>query len=140
MSDEERDGETARPEYGASEETRPPAVGWFTVYAIAMALMYFCAIGLGTVLLVFAPGSTADEVLELRINGIVCIVVGIPCLAVFAVAPFLPRRRWVWIYDLVLICLGMTNCCCLPVCIPLLIFWIKPETKAWFGHPSARAG
>jgi hypothetical protein len=33
----------------------------------------------------------------------------------------------------VIICLGMTSACFLPVCIPLLIFWIKPETKLYFG-------
>ena len=54
-------------------------------------------------------------------------------LVVFAVAPFLPRRKWVWIYDLVVICLGMTSCCTLPVCIALLIFWIRPETRQFFG-------
>jgi hypothetical protein len=28
--------------------------------------------------------------------------------------------------------LGMTSACTLPICIPLLIFWLKPETKAFF--------
>ncbi|MGB7159266.1 MAG: hypothetical protein WBD40_14450 [Tepidisphaeraceae bacterium] len=58
---------------------------------------------------------------------------GVPLAAVFGVAPFLPRRPWVWIYDLVLICLGLTSICCMPATIPLLIFWLKPEAKAWFG-------
>jgi hypothetical protein len=40
----------------------------------------------------------------------------------------------VWVYDIVLICLGMTSVCCMPVTIPLLIFWIKPDAKAWFGR------
>jgi hypothetical protein len=35
-------------------------------------------------------------------------------------------------YDLVLICIGMTSCCILPAAIPLLIFWLKPEAKNWF--------
>ena len=53
---------------------------------------------------------------------------------VFGAAPFLPRRPWVWIYDLVLICLGLTSVCCLPATIPLLVYWLKPEAKSWFGR------
>jgi hypothetical protein len=35
---------------------------------------------------------------------------------------------------MVLICIGMNSCCLLPASIPLLIFWIKPETKTYFGR------
>lgn len=56
-------------------------------------------------------------------------------LFVASIAPFfLIPRPWVWIFDLVLICMGMTSVCFLPMCIPLLIHWLKPETKAWFGR------
>jgi hypothetical protein len=30
--------------------------------------------------------------------------------------------------------IGMTSCCFLPFLIPLLIYWLKPETKAYFGR------
>jgi hypothetical protein len=58
---------------------------------------------------------------------------GVALAAPFAVAPFLPRRRWVWVLHVVLIALGMTSCACIPATVPLLIFWIRPETQAWFG-------
>jgi hypothetical protein len=29
----------------------------------------------------------------------------------------------------------MTSACFLPFCIPLLIFWLKPEAKHYFGRP-----
>jgi hypothetical protein len=38
-----------------------------------------------------------------------------------------------WVYDLVVICLGMTSACILPASVPLLIFWLKPEVKSHFG-------
>ena len=41
---------------------------------------------------------------------------------------------WLWIYDLIIICLGMTSACFWPAVIPLLIFWLKPETKRHFGR------
>ena len=42
-------------------------------------------------------------------------------------------RPWVWTYDLVVICFGFTSACFFPFCIPLLIFWLKPPVKEWFG-------
>ena len=41
---------------------------------------------------------------------------------------------WAWIYGMVLICIGLTSPCCLPVTIPLLIGWIKDDAKAYFGR------
>ena len=35
---------------------------------------------------------------------------------------------------MLLICVGMTSCCCIPACLPILLQWIKPDTKAWFGY------
>ncbi len=56
---------------------------------------------------------------------------------VLLVACFLPfvlkPRPWLWIYHLVIICLGLTSPCFMPFSIPLLVFWIKPETKAFYG-------
>jgi hypothetical protein len=38
----------------------------------------------------------------------------------------------VWIYGIVLIALGMTSACFVPACIPLLIYWLKPDAKSYF--------
>lgn len=70
----------------------------------------------------------------MQIVGVVFAVIGVPLGVVFAAAPFLPRRPWVWVYDLVLIILGLTSCITWPLTIPLLIYWLKAETKWWFGQ------
>jgi hypothetical protein len=64
----------------------------------------------------------------------VLIVVMLPFLAAFAASLFLKARPWVWVYDLVLIAFGFTGCLTLPFAIALLIYWLKPETKAYFGR------
>lgn len=51
----------------------------------------------------------------------------------YAIAAMIPRRPWRWTVGLVAICLGLTGCTA-PFAIPLLIFWVKPETKAAFGR------
>jgi hypothetical protein len=53
---------------------------------------------------------------------------------VVCLLPLICRPRpWLWVYDLVVICIGFTSGCFWPICIPLLIFWIKPEVKQYFG-------
>lgn len=115
---------------------RPAVWTWFVVYCVAMALLYLaCAVGFPFAI-AQDPEMTRQDVMIL--GGIVagvCVAFAVP----FAIAPFLPRRSWVWIYDVVLICFGMTSVCCLPITIPLLIFWLKPETQAYFGRGTVAA-
>jgi hypothetical protein len=114
---------------------RPKVWEWFVVYCVAMAVLYLACAALGVAMIVVDPAAGDVDPAEARsmdIQGAVLLVMGVALLAPFAAAPFLPRRKWVWIFDLVLICLGLTSCCTIPACIPLLLYWLKPEGKAWF--------
>ncbi len=120
----------------------PGVVTWFKVYAGAMLLLYLFVMGMGVLFLVNPdlmvdpdagmssnrPADTAEAV----IMGALYLGLGSVFALAFLVSFFLPRSKGTWIYDLVLICLGLTSCCCLPASIPLLIFWIKQETRDWF--------
>ncbi len=116
---------------------RPQVWPWQVAYCVLMAVVYAAVVAFGVFLLVMGeslgPSTTQDPV-GIRIQAIIMMVMGVPFFLMFAAAPFLPRRPWVWIYHLVLIGLTMTSCACLPFAIPLIIFWLKPETKAYF-HP-----
>lgn len=117
--------------------TRPSAVTCFNVYAVLMALLYFGLAALMVVAFLLSrndPDMSNDERFDMQIVGVVFAVIGVPLGVVFAAAPFLPRRPWVWVYDLVLIILGLTSCITWPLTIPLLIYWLKAETKWWFGQ------
>lgn len=123
---------TAPPSY-----TKPAVVNWFLAYAIFMALLYLLCFVAGILILTLGADALADsgqDPMEAKIQGWVLLVIGLPLAIAFAVGAMLPRRPWVWIYDLVLIALGLTSVCCMPATIPLLIFWIKSETKVWFGR------
>ena len=78
-------------------------------------------------------GPLEMEELEKRITAGVCIALGLP----FAVASILPLlfepRPWLWVYGIVLLATGFTSCCFWPICIPLLVFWIKPDVQRYFG-------
>ena len=116
---------------------RPPVLPWFVAYAIFMALLYLLVGVFGAMILIVGPEqfeTPRRDADMIAVQGIVFVFIGPLLFIPFALAPFLGRKPWVWVYDLVLICLGMTSCACLPATIPLLIFWLKPETKAWFGR------
>lgn len=98
-----------------------------------MALLYLLLLVMGVVFLFIEPDQNMSE-LEAKTMSAVFIVFGLVLGVPFAAAPFLPRQSWVWVFGLVLICIGLTSTCCLPVCIPLLILWLKPEMKAFYGR------
>ncbi len=111
---------------------RPPVWNWYLAYVALMALLY---IGTGIAFLTFGmivpPGELPPEdMIMFWIMPACTCPFGILYLAAF----FLPKEPWAWVYHLVLICIGLTSACCMPVCIPLMIFWLKPETKAYFGR------
>lgn len=104
-----------------------------------MALLNLGAAIVGVVFLFAEPDREMSE-LEASIMGFVFLVFGVAFAVVYAAGPFLPRQSWVWVFGLVLICLGLTSACCLPVCIPLLIHWLKPEMKEFYGRTQYPSG
>jgi len=101
-----------------------------------MALLYLFCLGLGIIFLVAEPTSPDTSAEEARLMGLIFAILGFLLTIPFAAGPFLPREPWAWIFGLVLICIGLGSACCLPFTIPLLIFWLKPETKSYFGRNS----
>ena len=112
----------------------PPVWKWYIVYCILMAILYLITTLFGLGFLLLGPEAPDMTETEARVMGFIFLIFSLPLLVIFALAPFLPKKPWVWIYGLVLIALGMTSMCCLPATIPLLIFWIKPETRQFFGR------
>lgn len=108
---------------------------WFRVYLGILCLMYAFCTALGVFLVFFSSGFPElanDE--NTAISGWIMLVAGVPFLVASALPFFLRPKSWVWIYDLVIICSGMVSACLLPITIPLLIYWIKPDTKKYFGR------
>ncbi len=120
----------------AAAKPAPGVLGWYRAYAAAMALLYLLVAGLAIVAMVarhrLADAETPPAVL--LVFALLTLLLSLGLLAAFVAALLLPPRPWVWIYHLVLITVGMTSACCLPACIALLVFWIKPEARAHFGR------
>ena len=114
----------------------PKVVFWFKLYAGFLAFIYLLVTGCSMIFFFVSPAELEMERPEALIMGGVFLAFGLSFLIASALPLFLKPRPWVWIYDLVIICLGLTSACSLPMCIPLLIFWLKPETKRHFGRVS----
>jgi hypothetical protein len=113
----------------------PKVLFWFKVYLSVLSLMYAVCIALGVCFVFFQEFSAriTDEE-NLVVEGWLLLIAGVVLLAATLLPFFLKPKPWVWVYNLVIICLGMTSSCLVIACIPLLIFWVKPELKKYFGR------
>jgi hypothetical protein len=114
---------------------RPPVIFWYKVYCAFMTVLYLLAVVMCVLCFVtfVSDAEVRESGVEYIVASVLLIAVNLAFLLPNIVALFLRPRPWVWIYGLVIICLGMHSCCWLPACVALLIFWFKPETKAYFG-------
>lgn len=108
---------------------------WFRVYCSFMAFLYLlCTLGGIGALVISMTGNIPknDERIMLIVQGIIFMIVSLPLMAIFVFGLNLPRRKWGWIFGIVLIAIGLTSPCCMPASIPLLIFWMKPELRRFY--------
>lgn len=113
----------------------PKVLTWFKGYLAILCLMYLLVIALGVFVFYSAsakPDRFGDE--HPAWTGWAMVILGVLFLIASALPFFLRSKPWVWVYDLVVICSGMTSVCLVPASIALLIFWIKPETRKHFGR------
>lgn len=115
-------------------EIGPKTFFWYRVYCALMVVLYFAVTVFGLVIAVIQPETSEYQRDEMLIMGIAYALVGMVMFVVYTVALFLPPKPYNWIVGIVMMAIGMTSCCCIPAVIPLLIFWIKPETQAFFGR------
>jgi hypothetical protein len=108
-----------------------------------MALLYLVVAGLGVVFVAFAEEMSRGDPdmnspAEARFTGGLILFFCAPLFLMYAGGPFLPRRRWAWIVGIVQIALGLTSICTMAAAVPLLIFWVKPATKAFFNADQSK--
>lgn len=118
----------------SSEVIRPGVVGWFHVYCWVLCVVYFGFAALSLVFFLGDPVELETTRTIALLMGTIFLLLGLGLLAACSLPLILKPRPWVWTYDLVIICLGMTSACFLPACVVLLLFWLKPETKNYFSH------
>ncbi|OGQ87445.1 MAG: hypothetical protein A2289_26605 [Deltaproteobacteria bacterium RIFOXYA12_FULL_58_15] len=116
---------------------KPRVWTWYVVYCGSMALLYLVVVALGIAFGAFGAASGEMDDDEALVMAGLFIALGGVFFVPYAIAPFLPKKSWTWIFGLVLIGLGLTSCVTLPFAIPLMIHWLKPETQVFLGRKAA---
>lgn len=103
----------------------PGVVVWFRLFSGALAAFSLLIVVAGVAVvamresLVEGDGPPAEFWLA---YGAFLIVVGFGTAGAYGFGTLMPPRRWTWVFGIILIALTMASCC-LPVAVPLLIFW-----------------
>jgi len=112
---------------------KPGVILWYKIFCVFSGLVYFGVVTLGF-FMYFSAADLATQPGEeeiFKIEGIVFGVMGFVLAAMFLAGALYDKGNGAWIYGIVLIAIALTSCYCWPISIPLLIFWIKPETKEY---------
>ena len=118
------------------ERGRPAVITWYRVYAVTMLVLYGGFLVLWLLMTPGGPAAAQDGPHAAPATLISLVVVGLVALAIggfYAIAAMVPYKPWGWTVGLIAICLGLSSCMVLAA-VPLLVFWMKPETKAAFGR------
>jgi len=113
--------------------TKPDPVLWYQLYAGALALLYLAVVGFGIFVVVLGLEASGSAQVEALIQGVIFTGMGVVFGLASAASIFFPRTKWAHTTHIIILALGMTSCCCLPVCIPILMRYNKPDVKRWFG-------
>ena len=107
---------------------------WYRMYCGSLSLLYALIMVFGGFMAYMRPNTREYSSEETMVLGIIYALMGAVFFVVFLVATLLPAKPYNWIVGIVMIGLGMTSCCLWPAVIPLLIYWVKPETRSFFGR------
>ena len=107
---------------------------WYRVYCAVTAGFYVLLVIFGLIIALDPSIQYSRDQEEAMVVGFAYVISGGVFGLGYLIALLLPRKPYNWIVGIVVIAFGMTICCFLPAMIPLLIFWLKPETKAHLGR------
>lgn len=113
----------------------PSVIFWFKIYCGVLCVLYLAVMAAALIFFFVGPEQFEMSGLFANLMGVLYLVLGLGLFAVCFLPLVLRPRPWVWTYDLIIIALGLSSPCLLPASIPLIIFWVKPEARIYFGKP-----
>jgi hypothetical protein len=99
----------------------------------------FACVALVSPLLLFLPSDSVrgDDANAMRFTSALFLCIAVPLLVGHAVPLFVKRKRWMWVYGIILCIIGLTGGLSLVFAIIILIEWLKDETRRWFENAPA---
>ena len=107
---------------------------WYRMYCSALVVLYLIIAITGAVAIAGSHGSNVENPRDALTGGVMMLVFGGIFAAVYLIGVILSPKPSSWILGIVLLALGMISVCFLPLTVPLLFFWMKPETQRYFGR------
>ena len=100
---------------------------WQRIYVILMTLLYVVSTAFSFFLFAYATDLEDQETSagEAMAMGAVLAIISLGLVALYGVGLFWRRGNGGWIYQIILIAIGLTSCATWPLTIPLIIGWIK---------------
>lgn len=112
---------------------KPTVIGWYRFYCGALTLVYLALLVFSVVFMREMNATLTAEQQARAPSPALLIIVTLPAVVLFGLSFVAGRKPWGWVLGIVLICIGFTGCC-LPVCIWMLIAWLRPDVKEYFGR------
>jgi hypothetical protein len=105
---------------------------WYRIFCSIVVIPGIVIAIIGFVAIIGSFGENVEDANSAFAGGIMFMLVGgVPALFYFF-GVVLPAKPFHWFYGIFLLILGILSCGLAPLAIPLLIFWFKPETQAYF--------
>ena len=112
----------------------PSAVRRFRVYCALLCLVHLLVAAAG-IALFFLPAEAMElDRPILVVLGSVTLLLGLFVAALAWIGLHMPRRPGAWTWGQILLLLGITSLVLVPLAVPLLLSWKKPEVQSWFGR------
>ena len=110
---------------------KPKVVSWYQVFIVF--LMIFQATFLVGLFVIMVTGSSVGSGLPLSVVYIMFFL-NVFYLIIYFVSLISPKTPWSWVLGTVLISLSVLSIILTPFAIALLIFWVRPEVKRFYGY------
>ena len=101
---------------------QPKVVFWFEIFCLIMVFISLIGILINPWL--FSRGWDYFAIF-VYISGILSLLLYMPPF-------FLPRKQWVWIYNITILGINLINIITIPVLVPLIVLYVKPEVKNFY--------
>jgi len=113
----------------------PQIILWFKIYMVVLVLLHLVLVVIGFMLGGMAPDIAADpsEVAGLRFMGLLYVLWGLCLGTAFGATLLLPTKPWVWIFNLVALCISIFSGCCFLIPVIIIIFWVNQDVRRWYG-------
>ena len=105
---------------------------WYRIFCSLIVIPSVVIAIFGFLAIIGSFGETGQKATDAFAGGIMFLLMGVPPMILYFFGVVLPSKPYHWFYGIFLLGMATLSCGLAIFAIPLLIFWVKPETQAYF--------